>query len=171
MKKVLKIILPIVLAWGLVVTGCSSGSSVARIGEPAPDFQLQDLDGQTVSLSDLQGRPVMLNFWATQCIPCRSEMSYLQEIYRESAGNPSSVVVLTINLGESHSTIEEFVRSYNLSLPVLLGTGEVVNEKYNIQYIPTTIFIDRDGIIQEKVIGAFPSKTEIEKRLSKITSE
>ncbi len=169
MDKVLKLVLPVMLALGLLIAGCSSESSVARVGEPAPDFHLQDLDGQTVSLSDLQGRPVILNFWATGCIPCRSEMSYLQEIYEESAGNPSSVVVLTINLGESHSTIEGFMESYNLSLPVLLGTREVVYEKYSIQYIPTTFFIDTDGIIQEKVIGAFPSKTEIEKRLSKIT--
>ena len=169
MNKMLKVILTITLTLGLLITGCSSEPAVARVGEPAPDFQLQDLDGQTISLSDFRGRPVLLNFWATGCIPCRSEMSYIQEIYQQhSDTSSSSLVVLTINPGESHSTVEEFMDFYHLSLPVLFDTKGVVWQGYNIQYIPTTFLIYPDGTIREKVIGAFPSKAAIENRLALI---
>ena len=132
----------------------------------APDFQLPNLEGQTISLSDLKGKPVLLNFWATWCGPCVSEMPYLQEIYDEWSGK--GLMLLTINRGESSSTVKGFMQKRNLSLPVLLDTELVVAQRYNIMGIPTTFFIDKDGIIQEKVIGAFPNKAEIEKRLSKI---
>ena len=132
----------------------------------APDFQLPNLEGQTISLSDLKGKPVLLNFWATWCGPCVSEMPYLQEIYDEWSGK--GLVLLTINGGESSSKVSKFMQNQNLSLPVLLDTKQDVFRRYNIMGIPTTFFIDKDGIIQEKVIGAFPNKAEIEKRLSKI---
>ena len=169
MNKMLKVILPIMLTLGLLITGCFSEPAVARVGEPAPDFQLRDLDDQTVSLSDFRGRPVLLNFWATGCIPCRSEMSYIQEIYEEYSGkSSSSLVVLTINPGESHSTVEEFMDFYQLSLPVLFDTKGAVWRGYNIQYIPTTFLIYPDGTIRDKIIGAFPSRAAIESRLALI---
>jgi len=165
MNKILKVILPIILTLGLVVTSCSEPSE-ARVGQPAPDFQLQNLDRESVSLNDLKGKPVLLNFWATWCGPCVSEMPYLQEIYDEWSGK--GLVLLAINGGESSSKVSNFLQNYNLSLPVLLDTEGIVAQRYNIMGIPTTFFIDKDGIIQEKVIGAFPNKAEIEKRLSKI---
>ena len=155
------------LTLGLLITGCSSGSSVARVGEPAPDFQLQDLDGQVVSLSDLRGKPVLLNFWNTGCPPCRDEMPYLQQVYDEMQGK--DLVMLAINIGESSSTVAEFMDFYHLSLPVLLDTNGNVARRYSMPGIPTTFFIDKDGILQVKVVGAFPSKAAIEKRLNKIT--
>lgn len=137
-----------------------------RVGNLAPDFQLQNLDGQSISLSGLQGKPVLLNFWATQCPPCRSEMPYLQEIYNE--WSDKELTLVAINIGESSAKVERFMQSQNLSLPVLLDTKQDVAQKYGIQYIPTTFFIDKDGIIQEKIIGAFSSKAQIEMSLSKI---
>ncbi len=77
-------------------------------------------------------------------------------------------MVLAINLGESSSQVEEFMQSYHLSFTVLLDTKQDVAQRYNITGIPTTFFIDKDGIIRDKVIGAFPNKTQIENRLSKI---
>ena len=137
-----------------------------RVGNLAPDFQLQNLDGQSISLSGLQGKPVLLNFWATQCPPCRSEMPYLQEIYNE--WSDKELTLVAINIGESSAKVERFMQSQNLSLPVLLDTKQDVAQKYGIQYIPTTFFIDKDGIIQEKIIGAFSGKAQIEMGLSKI---
>ena len=168
MSKTLKIILAILLTLGLLVTGCSAGSEslMARVGKPAPDFQLQSLDGELVSLSDLRGKPVLINFWATWCVYCRDEMPYLQQIYEEWTGK--GLVVLAINIGENPSTVEKFMQSYNLSLPVLLDTKEVTGRKYNVSPIPTTFFIDKDGIIQEKRIGAFQNKEQIEQYFSKI---
>jgi len=168
MDKLARAILPIILVLALLLAGCSAGSEplVAHPGEPAPDFQLQSLDGESVSLSELQGSPVMLNFWATWCGPCRSEMPYLQQIYEE--WSEKGLILLAIDIGESHAEVRQFMQSNNLSLPVLLDIREVVTREYNITGIPTTFFIDKDGMIQEKIIGAFPTKDAIEKHLSKI---
>ena len=167
MNTGLKVIVLILLVSGLLINGCSGGTNQgAVIGKQAPDFQLNNLDGQSTSLSSLQGKPVLINFWATWCSPCRIEMPYIQQIYDE--WSDKGLVILAINIGESSSEVSEFMKSYNLSFPVLLDTKGDVAEKYNIRGIPTTFFIDKDGIIQEKKIGAFQNKTQIEERLSKI---
>ena len=168
MNKMLKALLLIILSGVLLVSGCSagSGSAGAQVGQPAPDCKLQNLDGQSISLSDLRGKPVLLNFWATGCPPCRAEMPHLQEIYEERAGR--GLEVLAISIGESASTVKEFLQSQDLSLPVLLDTEGNTARRYNIGGIPTTFFIDSDGIIRQKVIGAFPSKGAIENQLGRI---
>ena len=169
----LKVILPIILASGLLIigysAGCSPGGSiqVPSVGSPAPDFKFQSPDGQSTSLSSLRGKPVLINFWAIWCPPCRDEMPYLQEIFE--GWSDKGLVMLAINVGESPSKVKGFLQSHNLSLPVLLDTKGNIAQKYNIRGIfPTTFFIDKDGIIQVKIIGAFPSKEAIEKKLSKI---
>ncbi|MFC2013870.1 TlpA family protein disulfide reductase [Chloroflexota bacterium] len=136
------------------------------IGKQAPDFQLINLEGRTVSLSDLRGEPVLINFWAIWCSPCRGELLYIQQIYDEWSGK--GLVILAIKIGESSSEVSEFMKSYILSFPVILDTGGKVAQKYNIRGIPTTLFIDRDGVIRDKIIGAFQNKAQIEERLDKI---
>jgi len=93
-------------------------------------------------------------------------MPYLQEICEEWSGR--GLILLTVDIGESSSKVNEFMQDYNLSLPVLLDIRRVVAQKYDITAIPTTFFLDKDGIIQEKIIGAFPSKEAIEQYLSEI---
>ena len=163
MNKVLKVILSIILGLGILVTGCARS---ADLGKPAPNFQLPSLDGQSISLSNLQGKPVLINFWTTWCPSCRAEMPYLQQVYEEWSGQ--GLVLLAINIGEDSTKVEKFMQSRNLSFPVLLDTKEDISQKYNIRYIPTTFFIDKDGVIQDIKVGAFPSKAEIESNLSKI---
>jgi thiol-disulfide isomerase/thioredoxin len=167
MNKRLIAILVVILTAGLVITGCTAGSEpTATVGNVAPDFQLQNLDGQPITLSGLKGNPVLINFWATWCQPCVSEMPHLQEIDNE--WSDKGLMLLAINIGDSAAKVEQFLHDHNLSLPVLLDTSEVVAQKYGIRGIPTTFFVDKDGIIQVKVIGAFPDKAAIESRLSKI---
>jgi len=161
----LKVILLIILTCTLFVTGCSEPSG-ARVGGPAPDFKLQNLDGQYISLSDLRGKPVLLNFWATWCKPCVSEMPYIQQVYEEWSGK--GLVVLAVNIGQSPAEVKRFLQAHSLSLPVLLDTKENAARKYNITAIPTSFLIDSDGVIREKIIGAFPSKGAIETHLNKI---
>ena len=178
MNKMLKVMLPIILALVLLVIGCSAGFEPAgsrveepaepsrlilpRVGGIAPDFQLQGLNGETISLSELRGTPVMLYFWATWCRFCREEIPTIQELYEEWTGKPPSLVILTIDIGESPSIVSQFMQSNNLSLPVLLDTKQLVSQRYEIRGTPTTFFIDKDGIIQSMKIGAFRSKEEIE---------
>ncbi len=155
----------VLLTIGLVLAGCSSGNgpSTTEEGIPAPDFQLKDLNGQSVSLSDFRGRPVLLNFWATWCPPCRYELPFLQEIYDEWSGR--ELVLLTIDVGENPASVRDFVANNNLTLPVLLDTNRSVAQKYAVTAYPTTFFIDREGMVKQKIIGAFPSKEALAKKL------
>ena len=139
-----------------------------EVGKLAPDFKLQSLDGQTVSLGDFRGKSVLLNFWASWCGPCRLEMPFIQQIHEE--WSEKGLVVLTVNLQEDPDRVKEFVESFGLFFPVLLATNQEITLAYNIRGIPATFFIDKNGIIQDIKIGAFSSGAEIERRLGKIIS-
>ena len=171
MNKILQVILTVALVSGMLITGCTAGSgssepATATIGQPAPDFKLQNLDGESVSLSDFKGKAVLVNFWATWCGPCRIEMPYLQEIYEE--WSEQGLVLLAVNIGESPAKVKDFMEKYNLSFPVLLDAKTTVAREYNVSGIPTTFFIDKDGVIQVKIVGAFSNTAQIESSLSKI---
>ena len=169
-KTIAAIGLALSLLSGMALAGCSSASGEGIfVGERAPDFQLPDLDGNTVSLSDLRGKPILLNFWAISCPYCRSEMSYIQQVHDE--WSDKGLVVIGVNNGESRPAVIEFLEKYHLTFPVLLDTRETVVEQYRILHIPATLFIDKDGIIQVKITSAFPSKEAIESKLSKIMPE
>lgn len=170
MNKVVGTIMLVILATVLLLAGCSTGftpsGSGVSVGRAAPDFQLQDLDGNEVSLAGLRGKPVLINFWATWCGSCRSERPHLEQIYQDWSSK--GLELFTINVGESSAQIRDFMQSNNLSMPVLLDTNLVVAEKYNVTGIPTTFFIDKDGIIQWRMVGPFQEKEQIEQLLSKI---
>jgi len=184
MKKTLTAILAILLALGLAVSGCSgepeqnvfargeiTGVSMdstqsPQIGELAPDFYFETPEGGATSLSELKGSPVLVNFWATWCGPCVHEMPFIQQVYEERQGE--ELALLAINIGESPSQAADFMQSYGFSFPVLLDSQAAVAQRYNIQYIPTTFLIDKEGIIQEMKVGSFQSKAEIESSLSKL---
>jgi len=167
MSTASKVVPVIILTLGMLLAGCAGGSKENPwIGKPAPDFQLSTLNGQPVSLSDLRGKPVLVNFWATWCLPCRGEMPYIQQIYDE--WQAKGLVLLAINIGESPSQVAKFMQSQGLSLPVLLDGKGNIAVMYNVRAIPTTFFIDRDGIIKDMKVGAFQSKAEIESSLSKL---
>ena len=164
--KKIRLPLLIVLALVMVATGCTPTGT--KEGDKAPDFQLQDLEGNTVSLSEFRGSQVMLNFWATWCPPCRMEMPLIQEIYQERTG--TGLVILAVNVGEGHTLVSSFMQYYSYTMPVLLDTSRIVTQRYNVGAYPTTFFIDDNGIIQDKVIGAFPSKENLEQYIENIIS-
>lgn len=168
--KLIKIVsgLMSILLMGLIIIACSSAAANEgpEVGKLAPDFRLSTLDGQTVSLSDYRGQPVLLNFWQRRCLPCRFEMPFLQEVYEQRADE--GLVVLGVNLLEDQATVREFVQELGLTFPILLATTPEVLVDYNIRPLPVTFLIDKDGIIQDIHIGAFTSVPEIEMKLSKI---
>ncbi|MFC2070716.1 TlpA family protein disulfide reductase [Chloroflexota bacterium] len=164
MRKLIVIMLAMVMVLTVFLAGCESTG--ASIGEKAPGFQLNSLSGESVSLSDFHGKTVLINFWTTWCGYCRVEMPYLQEISAEWLDR--GLVVLAIDVGESASRVEDFMRTNNLSLTVLLDTRETVFEQYSVVGLPTTFFIDKDGIIRARVVGAFPDKYSIENYLNEI---
>jgi peroxiredoxin len=168
MNRILTTILVLILTSVLLIVGCSppTPSPAPQAGKPAPDFQLPNLEGQAISLSDFRGKPVFLNFWATWCGPCRHEMPFIQEIFEE--WSDQGLVILAIDIGENPETVKDFMQSHNFSFPVLLDINKDVALEYNIRGIPTTFLIDKDGVIQAMKVGAFSSEAEIEKSLSKI---
>jgi thiol-disulfide isomerase/thioredoxin len=124
--------------------------AVPEIDSPAPDFSLKTISGDTATLSDYAGRVVLINYWATWCLPCRAEMPLLQQ-YAERYSD--DLVILAINNGEPADEVEAFIRELDLTLPVLLDPEETVTQLYRIRGFPTTLFIDRDGKIRYQHIG------------------
>jgi len=163
LNKILIYFAPVAIL-GLIAMGCSAPA--VEMDKPAPDFQLPDLAGEEVNLSDFKGKPVLLNFWAGWCRPCEEEMPYLQQVYEE--WSDQGLVVLTVNLGDSPSEVNQFMQNNQLSLPVLLDIKQSLAQEYNVASIPTTFFIDKDGIIRAKIIGSFRSKEAIESKLGQI---
>ncbi|MCO6452382.1 MAG: TlpA family protein disulfide reductase [Caldilineales bacterium] len=143
----------------------ASVSSIPLSGHPAPDFELQTLDGESMSLADLRGKPVVLNFWASWCGPCRAEMPELEQAYRDN--RDGGLVVLGVNQGEEQVIAADFVNRYNLTFPVVLDQRLLVSQLYRTNSLPTTFFIDRDGIIREQVIGQM-NTAMLEQRLRSI---
>jgi thiol-disulfide isomerase/thioredoxin len=127
-------------------SGALAGSDggVIGIGNLAPDFRLTTDDGRSFSLRDLQGRPVMINFWATWCGPCRLEMP---EIVRFAEMTPE-LVVLAVNVGEDLAPVDRFAQEFAMALPVVLDQTGEVQDLYQVRAMPTTYFIDRDGVIR-----------------------
>jgi len=183
-RTMLMIALAAALTLGLVVSGCpgdsgQDGIALGRItgidtdstqppqtGQPAPDFYFENPEGQPTSLGQLQGTPVLVNFWATWCSPCRYEMPFLQQIYEEKPGD--ELVMLVVNVGEGSSDVSQFMESAGFSFTVLLDKQAAVARRYNVTGIPATFFIDKEGVIQEIQVGAFQSQAEIEAILNQL---
>ena len=116
----------------------------------APGFTLKDLEGNAVSLSDYLGTPVMINFWATWCPPCRAEMPLIQE-YQDKYGD--EFVVLAVNGGETAQEVQAFVTEQGFDMVFLLDADFAVAELYQVRGFPTSIFINADGTTQKIHIG------------------
>ncbi|MCO5183588.1 MAG: TlpA family protein disulfide reductase [Anaerolineae bacterium] len=121
-----------------------------RPGHLAPEFTLTTTTGETVSLSDYRGQVVVLNFWATWCGPCRFEMPDLQRLSEEMDGK---AVVLGVNQGQDSAEITRFATSVGVDYPLLLDEDSVTNRLYRVVALPTTYFIDGDGVIREQLAG------------------
>jgi thiol-disulfide isomerase/thioredoxin len=118
----------------------------------ATDFTLESLDGKTSSLSALKGKFVFLNFWATWCPPCRSEMPAMQALYEKLQAK--GFVILAIDLAEEAAVVRDYVKQNKLTFPVLLDKSGEVGGIYGAQSIPTTYLIDRTGNVLGRGIGA-----------------
>ena len=120
------------------------------IGSAAPDFKLTTYLGDDVKLSGYIGSPVMINFWATWCHPCRIEMPHIQTRYERYG---TDLVVLAVNFDEQADLVQTFANEFNLTFDVLLDPGGRIQSLYQVRGYPTTYFIDLDGIIRVIHIG------------------
>lgn len=147
------------------------------VGHLAPDFTLHTAVGQTVTLSEIvdeagaSGKPVVLNFWASWCGPCRVEMPNLQQA---SVTYNGRVAFIGINQGEDFSTITDFGNEYNVTYPLLMDPDNLVNRTYEVNSLPTTVFVDQNGIVREVVIGILSEavlQSRIESMLGGVSSQ
>ena len=120
-------------------------------GQPAPDFSGVTPDGTTYRLSDLQGQPVAVNFWATWCAPCKVEMPELEAAYNAHAED--GFVILAVNAGDSVEATEAFMEENGLTFPAILDEEGDIVDLYEIRVFPTTIWIDGDGIVRAEHFG------------------
>lgn len=146
----------------------TTGITSPRTGFAAPDFELTTQTGESVRLSDLRGKPVLINIWASWCEPCKAEMPAIQAIYEEY--QPGGLVVLAVN-----STIQDdpqralaFVQDYNLTFPVPLDADGNVTRAYLVNALPTTFFVDTNGIVREVVIGGPMTEASLRARVEKL---
>ncbi len=123
------------------------------VGKPAPDFTLSDLNDRTYRLSDFRGKVVFLNFWATWCAPCRDEMPSMEVLYRNFEKDGLVVLAVSIDRVTTTKDIPPFVKSMNLTFPVLLDSWGKTDKPYKRMGVPETFIIDQQGIIREIVIG------------------
>ena len=121
-------------------------------GTEAPDFTLPTLDGEMVSLASYRGQPVLLNFWATWCPPCRAEMPAMQRVYETYRDD--GFVVLAVNVRESEEPVRAFIEELGLTFPILMDEKGDVTNTYRVYGLPTTYFLDREGRVYRVQVGA-----------------
>jgi peroxiredoxin len=126
-------------------------------GVEAPNFSLLTLDGQKVKLSDYRGKAVLLNFWATWCPPCKVEMPWFVDLQKQYGKD--GLVILGVAMDDSEpATIAKFASDLGVNYTVLLGTDKVSDDYGDVQYLPTTFFIGRNGAVVDKLTGLLDRK-------------
>lgn len=126
-------------------------SAVTQIGQPAIDFALLNLTGDQVWLSDLRGKMVIVTFWATWCSPCQAEIPELNNVYLDL--KDQGIEILAIDVRESPDVVNEFVQAMGMNYPVLLDSRGYLAYAYGVRGIPTSFFIDRQGVLREMRVG------------------
>ena len=134
-------------------------------GKPAPDFELATLDGQTLKLSSLRGKAVLLNFWATWCAPCKIEMPWFEELQKQYAAQGLVVVGVAMD-DAAPDEVRKFVKDVGASYTIVMGKEKVGEAYGGVQFLPATFYIDRDGKVVERVVGLVGHK-EIENNIRK----
>ncbi len=129
--------------------GAAKGSG-PRIGAPAPEFTLQDINGKVVRLSDFRGKPVLVNFWATWCPPCRKEFPELVQRYDAAQG---TFVVLGVDIRENVDDVRSFVKEYQAKYPILMDENGDVVRAYRLTGVPSSYFVDANGVLRDEYFG------------------
>jgi cytochrome c biogenesis protein CcmG, thiol:disulfide interchange protein DsbE len=147
----------LVAAWGIpglasrAPAAAASQAAAPLEGAPAPDFSLSTVTGESMGIGDFRGRPVLINFWATWCEPCRLEMPAIQERYERFA--PEGLQVLAVDYDEPVDDVAAFGKELGLSFPLLLDPSAEVQNLYQVRGYPSSYFVDRQGIIRAIQIG------------------
>ncbi|MCZ2123638.1 MAG: TlpA family protein disulfide reductase [Anaerolineales bacterium] len=166
--------LGIVLAWLLIFreldrAAASDISAVpAQQNYPAPQLSLTTLSGESVSLADYRGQVILVNLWATWCLPCKREMPIFQAFYEKY--QEQGFILIGINQEEQREIVQPFVEEYELSFPIWLDLKYLAQQEFHTGYIPTSYVIDRNGNVRLSWVGQI-SKQNLEKFVTEIIRE
>jgi peroxiredoxin len=146
--------------------GWSMGSRVPTVGMQAEDFRLADLAGKEQSLSQYRGKIVLLNFWATWCKPCTTEMPAMQTVYDKL--RDKGFVVLAVNELEDDAKVREHIKQYGHTFPVLMDRDNKVANQFGVFGLPVSVFIDQEGRVQEYIKGGLLTEDKIYQTVQRI---
>jgi len=162
-------VLGVTLVGVLVVNGWSMGSRVPVVGTPAEDFQLVDLNGNPQRLGDYRGKVVLLNFWATWCKPCTTEMPAMQRTYDKL--REKGFVVLAVNELEDETEVREHIRQFGHTFPVLMDRDNKVANQFGVYGLPVSFFIDERGVVREYIKGGLLTEQKIYEVVSRMQNQ
>lgn len=143
----------------------------AKEGFTAPDFTLDLLDGGTVTLSELRGKVVLINFWTSWCPPCRLEMPAIERTYRNYKDLGLVVVGLNLTAQDSETDAAEFMQEIGVNFPVALDRDNAIGNLYRVTALPTSFFIDRKGVIRSVVVGGPMNEALIHSKVEELLRE
>ncbi|MCH7566813.1 MAG: TlpA family protein disulfide reductase [Nitrospirae bacterium] len=142
-----------------------------REGFLAPDFTLETLQGETVTLSDLRGKAVVVNLWASWCPPCRAEMPALQAAYEADRERGLEIVAVDMTYQDSEEDAQRFAKDFGLTFTIALDCDGMVARQYLLRALPSTFFVGPDGVIRKVVIGGPMSEATIRSTVSEMLEE
>jgi peroxiredoxin len=148
--------------------GWSMGSRVPTVGTQAEDFRLTDLEGKSQSLGQYRGKIVLVNFWATWCKPCTTEMPAMQTVYEKL--RDKNFVVLAINELEDDEKVREHIKQYGHTFPVLMDHDNKVANQFGVFGLPVSVFIDQEGRVQEYIKGGLLTEQKIQMVVDRLQS-
>lgn len=160
------LILAACLVFALIGTVWAMGSRPPATGMPASEFVLTDLDGKSHGLEQYRGKIILLNFWATWCKPCTTEMPAMQTAYDQL--REKGFVVLAVNELEDEARVREHIHSYKHTFPVLLDRENRVANQYGVFGLPVSVFIDQRGVVQEYIKGGLLTESKIHDIVNRI---
>jgi peroxiredoxin len=147
----------------------SMGSRVPVVGTAVEDFQLVDLTGKMQSLSQYRGKIVLVNFWATWCKPCTTEMPAMQKIYDKL--RDKGFIVLAVNELEDDAKVREHIKQYGHTFPVLMDRDNKVANQFGVFGLPVSVFIDQEGRVQEYIKGGLLTEQKIDETVARIQKQ
>jgi peroxiredoxin len=163
-------------AWVWMSAVPHSETTGGRIPSPredflAPDFTLDLLSGGEMTLSEQQGKVVIINLWASWCPPCRAEMPALQEVYLENQERGLEVMAVNTTFQDQESAAASFVQEFDLTFPILMDRSGDVSRQYLLRAMPSTFFVDREGVIRKVIIGGPMSEATLQTAVEELLQE